>query len=122
MIGIIVDFFFIQESKIKGILIREKEEPKVLKQKIEELIKDIKTRNIAFIITASVILLFSFFYLLCFNYVYPYSQIEWIKSSITIVIIMQLLSFLKCLFESGLRFLSFKFKSEKLFKISKLLE
>ena len=122
VIGIIVDFFFIQESKIKGILIREKEEPKVLKQKIEELIKDIKTRNIAFIITASVILLFSFFYLLCFNYVYPYSQIEWIKSSVTIVIIMQLLSFLKCLFESGLRFLSFKFKSEKLFKISKLLE
>ena len=122
VIGIIVDFFFIQEIKIKGIFIREKEEPKVLKQKIIELINDIKMRNIAFIITASTILLFSFFYLLCFNYVYPYSQIEWIKSSITIVIIMQLLSVLKCLLESGLRFLSFKLKSEKIYKISKLLD
>ena len=122
VIGIITDFFFVQEIKLKGILKREKDDPKILKEKIIELINDIKKRNIAFIITTAVILLFSFFYLLCFNYVYPYSQIEWIKSSITIVIIMQLLSALKCLLESGLRFLSFKLKSEKLYKISKLLD
>ena len=122
VIGIITDFFFVQEIKLKGILKREKDDPKILKEKIIELINDIKKRNIAFIITTAVILLFSFFYLLCFNYIYPYSQIEWIKSSITIVIIMQLLSALKCLLESGLRFLSFKLKSEKLYKISKLLD
>ena len=122
VIGIITDFFFVQEIKFKGILIREKNDPKILKEKIVELINDIKTRNIAFITTVSIILLFSFFYLLCFNYVYPYTQIEWIKSSITIVIIMQLLSVLKCLFESGLRALSFKFKIEKLYKISKMLD
>ena len=118
----IVDFFFVQEIKLKKILIKEKDNPNTLKMKIVELIKDIKKRNIAFIATSSVILLFSFFYLLCFNYVYPYSQIEWIKSSITIVIIMQLLSALKCLLESGLRYLSFKIKSEKLYKISKMLD
>ena len=122
VISIITDFFFVQEIKMKGIFIREKEEPIILKQKIVELINDIKVRNIAFIITASIILLFSFFYLLCFNYVYPNTQIEWIKSSITIVIIMQLLSFLKCLLESGLRHLSFLVKSEKLYKISKMLD
>ena len=122
VIGIITDFFFVQEIKLKGILKREKDDPKILKEKIIELINDIKKRNIAFIITTGIILLFSFFYLLCFNYVYPYSQIEWIKSSITIVIIMQILSALKCLLESGLRFLSFKLKSEKLYKISKLLD
>ena len=90
--------------------------------KIVELIKDIKKRNIAFIATSSVILLFSFFYLLCFNYVYPYSQIEWIKSSITIFILMQILYFLKCFLQSGLRFLSFKINSEKLYKISRLFD
>ena len=122
VIGIIVDFFFIQEIKMKSIFIREKENPKIMKQKIVELINDIKIRNIAFIITSSIILLISFFYLLCFNYVYPYSQIEWIKSSITIIIIMQILYFLKCLLESGLRALSFKLKSEKLYKIGKMID
>ena len=122
VISIITDFFFVQEIKLKGILRREKNDKKILKEKIIELINNIKIRNIAFIITASIILLFSFFYLLCFNYVYPYTQIEWIKSSITIVIIMQLLSIIKCLLESGLRTLSFKVKSEKLYKISKFFD
>ena len=122
VIGIITDFFFVEEEKLKGILIREKYDHKILKGKIGELINNIKIRNLAFIITASVLLLFSFFYLLCFNYVYPYTQIEWIKSSVTIVIIMQLLSILKCLYESGLRALSFKIKSEKMYKISKWLD
>ena len=48
--------------------------------------------------------------------------LKWIKSSITIVIIMQILSTLKCFLESGLRFLSFKCKSEKLYKISKFID
>ena len=93
-----------------------------MKEKVVAFINDIKKRNIAFIVIASVILIISFFYLLCFNYVYPYSQVEWIKSSITIVIIMQILSFLKCLLQSGLRSLSFKLNSEKLYKIGKLLD
>jgi hypothetical protein len=122
VIGIITDLFFVDETKIKGYFRREKNQPKILKEKIVAFINDIKKRNIAFIVIASVILLVSFFYLLCFNYVYPYSQIEWIKSSITIVIVMQILSFLKCLLQSGLRFLSFKFNSEKLYKIGKLLD
>ena len=85
-------------------------------------IKDIQKRNLAFIIISSIILLFSFFYLLCFNYVYPYSQIEWIKSSIAIMIFMQLLSLLKCILETSLRYLSYRFNSEKLYKISKILD
>ena len=122
VIGIITDLFFVDETKIKGFFKRDKTQPKIMKEKVVAFINDIKKRNIAFIVIASVILIISFFYLLCFNYVYPYSQVEWIKSSITIVIIMQILSFLKCLLQSGLRFLSFKLNSEKLYKIGKLLD
>ena len=122
VIGIITDLFFVDETKIKGYFKRDKTQPKIMKEKVVAFINDIKKRNIAFIVIASVILIISFFYLLCFNYVYPYSQVEWIKSSITIVIIMQILSFLKCLLQSGLRFLSFKLNSEKLYKIGKLLD
>ena len=87
-----------------------------------EFMKDLKTRYLGFIIFVPIILIISFFYLLCFNYVYSYSQIEWIKSSIAIIIIMQILSTLKCILETSLRFLSYKFRSEKLYKISKFLD
>ena len=77
---------------------------------------------LAFIIFVSIILLISSYYLLCFNYVYPKTQIEWIKCSITIMIVMQIISFLKCLVITGLRYLSFKIKSQKMYKVSKLLD
>ena len=122
VIGIITDLFFVGESKIKGNFKREENHRKELQEKIVIFIQGIQKKNIAFIVISSIILLFAFFYLLCFNYVYPYSQIEWIKSSITIVIIMQILSFLKCLLQSVIRILSFKLKSETLFKIGRLID
>ena len=121
VIGYIEDFFFLDKNKLKGIFMREKDKINILNEKIVEFMNDIKRRNISFIIFSGIIIIFSFIYLSCFNYVYKYSQIEWIKSSITIVIIMQILSFLKCLLISSLRVLSFKCKSEKIYKISKLL-
>ena len=120
VIGFIEEFFFVEMRKIKGICLREKDNIKILNEKILELINEIKKRNFAFIIIESIILLFSFIYLCCFNYVYPYTQIEWIKSSIAIIIIIQIISVLKCLLISSLRVLSFKIKSERLYKISKL--
>ena len=122
VVAIIADFFFVDEKIIKKIFKREKDNHFMLKKKIMELIKNLKIKYLAFIIVISVILIISFFYLLCFNYVYPYSQIEWIKSSITIMIIMQILYTLKCILETSLRFLSYKTKSEKLYKMSQFLD
>ena len=122
VIGIITDFFFIDEKKIKGIFRRDKDNLNELKKNMSLLKNDLKRRYIAFIVFVSIILIISTFYLLCFNYVYPYSQIEWIKSSIAIVIIMQVLSTLKCILETSLRFLSYKLKNEKLYKISLILD
>ena len=122
VVAIIADFFFVDEKIIKKIFKREKDNHFMLKKKILELIKNLKIKYLAFIIVISVILIISFFYLLCFNYVYPYSQVEWIKSSITIMIIMQILYTLKCILETSLRFLSYKTKSEKLYKMSQFLD
>ena len=93
----------------------------VLKEDIKNLVKSLKKRYISFIIVVFVILLISLYYLLCFNYVYPKTQIEWIKSSIAIIIIIQILSILLILLETIIRFLSFKCESEKLFKVSQFL-
>ena len=120
VISYIIDCFFIDEKKVKGIFKREKDDLVNLKHEIVNIIIDIKNRYLSFIIVVFVLLFLSFYYLLCFNYVYPKSQLEWIKASITIFIIIQILSILKCLLETCLRFLSFCCESEKLFKISKL--
>ena len=116
------EFFFLSENKVKGIFKREQKNKVVLKKSIVLLIQEIQKRYISFIIMTQILFLFSLYYVLCFNYVYPKTQIEWIKSSILIIIIMQILSILKCLFEAIFRFLSFKCESEKLYKLSKFFE
>ena len=121
IIEFIVDFFFVDEKKIKGIFLREKNNYNKLKYEIIELINLINKRYRSFIIFVIIILFLCLYDLLCFNYVYPHMQIEWIKSSIAIILIRQFLSFLACLFETIFRFMSFKCESEKMFKLSKLI-
>ena len=121
IVGFIVDCFFFDEKKIKGIFIREKDNGINLKGEIVTLIREMQRRYLIFIIIVFIILLIALYYILCFNYVYPYMQIEWIKSSIVIMIILQILSILKCLLETIFRFISFRYKSEKIFKLSKII-
>ena len=119
IIGYIIDCFFVDEKKIKGIFKREKDNLINLRREITDFINNLKNKYFAFIILIFILLSAAFYYLLCFNYVYPKTQIEWIKCSVTIFIIMQILSILKCFLETSLRFLSFRCESEKLYKVSR---
>ena len=121
IINYIIEFFFVEESKIKKVLKREKENILVLKYEIVQIIKNIYKRYNIFIITSIVIMLFSLYYIFCFNNVYPCIKSEWIKSSIIIIVIMQLLPFLLCLLDTSIRFISFRCKSERLFRLSSIL-
>ena len=121
VIEFIVDFFFVEEKKMKGIFIREKDNSFNIKEEIVLLVSLIKKRYIYFIIFVYIILIIGSYYLLCFNSIYPHMQIEWIKSSIVIIFLRQILSVLQCLSETSLRIISFRYESEKFFKISKLV-
>ena len=121
-IGYLTDFFFLDEKKIKGIFKREKNNKILLKGNIALQINEIQKRYISFIIMTFIILLFCLYYVLCFNYVYPKTQIEWVKSSVFVIIVMQIISVLRCLYETIFRFLSFKCESEKLYKVSKFFD
>ena len=121
IVGIIIDCIFIEEKKIKRILIREKDDLLQLRYEISVVIKSIKTRYSIFIILCFFISLISWYYVSCFNNVYKGEKIEWIKSSITIIIIMQLLSIIRCLLEAILREISFQCKSEKIYKFRQIL-
>ena len=121
ILNYIIDCFFIEEKKIKGIFKREKDSEIILKYEISEVIKETKKRYLYFNILSLIILFMTLYYIFCFNNIYPHMKIEWIKSSIIIIIIMQILSILICFLESVIRFISFKCKSERIYKISLLL-
>ena len=116
----ITEFFFIEEKKLKGIYEREKDNILNIKSEIVETINDIKRRNLAFIIVVFILIIFFIFYVLCFNYVYQYSQVEWIKSSIVIILFTQILSILLSFFETLFRYLAFKCQSERLYQFSQI--
>ena len=121
VVSFIIDCIFVEEKKIKGIFLREKDNTINIKSEITIFMKEIQNRYLTFILIVYFILIISFYYLLCFNYVYPHMQIEWIKSSIIIMIINQIISIIRILLESVLRYISFSCKSEKIYKASKLL-
>ena len=121
VVGIIIDCIFIEEKKIKRIFLREKEDPMELRYEISLTVKSIKTRYTIFIFLCIFISIISWYYVSCFNNTYPGVRIEWIKSSIIIIIIMQILSILIVLLQAILRSLSFHYKSEKLFKVKQFI-
>ena len=121
IVGFVTELFFIEEKRIKRIFKREKDNIIILKYEVTEIIKDIKRRNRNFIFISLFIIIFSLYYIFCFNNVYPHMRAEWVKSSILIILVMQILSLLVCLLETIIRFISFKCKSEKIYKIGLLL-
>ena len=120
IISLIIECIFIEEKKIKGILLREKNSPLNLKSEISQIMENIKKRYLIFICLCIFIGMFSWYHVSCFNDVYPNMRGEWIKSSIAIFIIRHILTIFIVLLEGIFRFVSFECKSEKIYKFSKL--
>ena len=121
IINYIIEFFFIEEKKLRVTLKREKDNILILKYEMVQIIKDIANRYITFIIISFVISIITWYHLYCFNNIYPHMQKEWLIFSVLIILCIQILSLIATFAETIIRFLSFKFKSEKLFKLSQLL-
>ena len=121
LIQYLINCFFVEEKKFKGLFRREKDKDELhLRSEFSNILSLIKSRYLSFFITSYIITIFSWYYVTCFNNVYPNMKLEWIKSSIFIIIIMIFVYIGLALLETISRFLSFKCKSEKLFKFSKI--
>ena len=118
IINYIIEFFFVDEIKIKKILKMEKENIFILKYEMIKILKSIKLRYKIFIIISFVISFIALIHICCFNIVYYHTMKEWFAFSLIIFLSIQIGSILFCFVQTALRFLSFKFKSEKLFKLS----
>ena len=121
IIAYIINFFFIDEIKIKKILLRNKNNALNLRFEISEILKSIFKNIRILIIINYILIIFSWYYLSCFNNVYPNINNEWILSSIFLIVIFQILPFILTLIETTIRFASIRYESEKLFKLSQLL-
>jgi hypothetical protein len=120
IINYIIEFFFIEEKKLRVTLKREKDNLLILKYEMTQIIKDLEKRYTSFIVISFIILLFTWYHISCFNHIYIHMKKEWIIFSVLIIVCIQILSLLTSLLETIIRFLSFRFKSEKLFKLSLL--
>ena len=121
IIGIIINCIFVEEKKLKALFKREKGNKIIIKNESIIIIQKIKSRYSLFFIIAYIISFFSWYYINCFNNVYPHIKGEWIISSICFILTMQILfPLVLSIVETNIRYLSFKCKSEKLFKISQI--
>jgi hypothetical protein len=118
IINYIIEFFFIEEKKLRITLKREKNNLLILKYEMTQIIKDLEKKYTSFIVISFIILLFTWYHISCFNHIYIHMKKEWIIFSILIIVCVQILSLLTSLAETIIRFLSFRFKNEKLFKLS----
>ena len=118
ILDFLISLLFPTENKIKKIMIRKKNDIMLMKNKVFAALKNIINNYMILILISYILTIISWYYISCFNNVYPYLKIEWIKSSIFIVIIMQLISIIKSLLFAFLRYSSIKCKSEKIYRIS----
>ena len=118
VLDFIISLLFPTENKIKKILIRKKDKKQEMKTKVFVTMRNIINNYWLFIIISYIMTIISWYYITCFNNVYPYLKLEWIKSSIFILIIIQISSILICGLFAFLRFISIKCKSEKIYRIS----
>ena len=121
IVGYIIELFFVEEQKIKNILKIENENILVMQYETIKIMKSIKTRYILFIIISLLISVFTIIHISCFNIVYHHTTMEWLIFSFIIIVLIQLFSVLVCFLQSLLRFISLKYKSEKIYKLSLLM-
>ena len=118
IISYLIGYFFVEEGKLKRIFIRNKEEYLKMKYEISLLVKSIEKKFIILNFFSIFLSIICFVYISCFNIVYPYIRSEWIKSSLFILILMQVLNFLITLAHCCLRYLAINYNSTKIFKLS----
>ena len=121
IIGYIIQVFLIDEIEIRKIIVKEGKKDLNIRYEISQILKSMTTKIKILIIINYVISIFSWYYLSCFNNVYPHIKTEWIISSIFIILIVQILSIIVSFLVTSMRFISIKIESEKLFKLSLLL-
>ena len=103
-----IEFIIISGNKIKSQLMKTTTNINNMREEITKILFKIERSINAFLVVNYFIMIISWYYISCFNNVYSYTKIEWIKSSIFIIIIMQIEPFIYTLGLSFLRYISLR--------------
>ena len=121
IITYLIEYFFVEEQKLKRIFVRNKKDKIKIKYELSKLNKEIERKFITLICSSIIFTIISFIYISCFNKVYPCIKIEWIKSSFFIILLIQIINFSLTFTECCFRFLAIKCNSERMFRLHLLL-
>ncbi len=91
-----------------------------MKFEIQEQIRKIKKSYTNFMIISLILGLVLWYYIFCFNNIYPCTKTEWIKSSVVTFIMLQMMTFGESLLFGILRYLAIKCRSEGLLNLGEL--
>ena len=124
-VGVIVNFLIsyiiVDGNKLKFILFKRANDLIVMKGESSKFLFNLERSINVFYIINYFIMIISWYYISCFNNVYPYTKIEWIKSSIFIIIVNHILPFIYSIAITLIRTFSLRCKSEKFYKISSMI-
>ncbi len=116
-LNVIIEFLVVSGNSIKKLLNKTKSIKPLIEGEISKISFKINKSIIIFININIIIMLFSWYYISCFNNVYPYTKIEWIKSSIFIIILNNVMPIIYCFGISLLRYISIHCQSERIYKL-----
>ena len=116
----LIKCFFIKEKKFIRILIRSEKNSVVLNNELYIFTEKLKKSYSIFVICCMITIIFSWYYISCFNNIYPNTKREWIISSFAFIFVTQILYICAAFLETIFRYLSFKFESDKIYKFSLL--
>ena len=114
----VLSFSLCDEDELKAILTESK---KTLKTKSNHFVAKVKKSYIIYLCVSIFLNVFFWFYVSCFNNVYPNTKYDWIKSSMFLFIFLELLSTFKLFLEAVIRYFSLKKKLKQLFEFSQIL-
>ena len=120
ILNYLIKCFFIKEKKFIRILIRSEKDSVELNNELYIFTEKLKKSYFIFVICSMITIIFSWYYISCFNNIYQYTKREWIISSISFILVTQIIYVCAAFLETIFRYLSLKFESDKIYKFSLL--
>ena len=122
LISFVIGMVFDVERKIQNEINKNKDNKILLRGEIFKIYLCNNKIIISFIISQFIIKAFFIVYAICFCYVYPNNVLDWFISSLLVIGIIQLLSFINSFLIALIKYISIKCQSELCFAINRYLD
>ena len=122
LISFIIGFVFGTDKKIDSVMEANNKNKILLRGQLSKVYKLNNLILVIFIIFQFIIMAFFTMYIFCFCYVYPNSILEWCKTSLFVIGLIQSISFLTSALISTIRYVSVKCRCESCFNFNSYLE